>query len=80
MVANVAGAVQSSKFQRYEGRHCAPPRKRQVMRILMSGFTTRMGGDASKIFYLSTSFLLAEILFKHLGHEVEHRKIMPGET
>src|ERR1700680_3961842 len=49
------------------------------MKILVTGFTTRMSGDGSKNFYLSTSFLLAEILTKHLGHEVEHRKVVPGE-
>lgn len=52
------------------------------MKILLTGFTTRMGGQPAKNEeknYLSTSFVLAEILSKHLHHEVDHRKVLPGE-
>jgi hypothetical protein len=52
------------------------------MKILMTGFTTRMAGKPAtkpEKDYLSTSFLLAEILREQLGHDVDHRKVTPGE-
>ncbi len=51
----------------------------------MTGFTARMGGDQTKNdpssskYYLSTAFLLAEILTHHLGQKVEHRRVQPGD-
>jgi hypothetical protein len=49
------------------------------MRVLMTGFTTRMvNSQKLKNNYLTCEPLLAKALTE-LGHEVDHRKVTPGE-
>lgn len=49
------------------------------LRILMTGFTTRMFNSANlKDKYMTSEPKLAQLL-RELGHDVDHRKVTPGE-
>lgn len=50
------------------------------MKVLITGFTTRMvNSQRLKNNYLTCEPVLAEALGQHLGHEVDHRAVTPGE-
>jgi len=48
------------------------------MKILITGYTTRMTDSVVRMDYVTFSYVLAEIL-RGMGHEVDHRKVLIGE-
>jgi hypothetical protein len=50
------------------------------VKILITGFTSRMiNSQRTAMTYLTAEPLLREILSKQLGHDVDHRRVTPGE-